>query len=56
MLVLGLNDGPNASACLLQDGIVTHCIQEERLSRVKKSFLFSLFSDRNNISLGKYIC
>lgn len=35
MDILGIHDGHNASACLLRDGEVIHCIQEERLVREK---------------------
>jgi carbamoyltransferase len=35
MLVLGIHDGHNASACLYRDGAVEAAIQEERLCRVK---------------------
>jgi carbamoyltransferase len=38
--ILGINDQHNASACLLEDGVVTAAIQEERLSRVKNEFCF----------------
>lgn len=41
--VLGIHDGHNASACLLEDGRVTACIQEERLSKRKN---FSGFPSR----------
>ena len=35
MLILGINDGHTAAACLYQDGQVRAAIQEERLRRVK---------------------
>ncbi len=35
MLVLGINDGHNASACLYEDGRVIAAVGEERLRRVK---------------------
>lgn len=35
MIILGINDGHNAAACLYEDGQVTAAIQEERLRRVK---------------------
>jgi carbamoyltransferase len=35
MKILGIHDGHNASACLLQDGRITHLLQEERLTGVK---------------------
>jgi carbamoyltransferase len=34
-VVLGVNDGHNASACLLVDGRLVAAVQEERLTRVK---------------------
>jgi carbamoyltransferase len=33
--ILGVHDGINASACLLEDGRIKHCIQEERLTNIK---------------------
>ncbi|MEW5937242.1 MAG: carbamoyltransferase C-terminal domain-containing protein [Candidatus Thermoplasmatota archaeon] len=33
--VLGIHDGHNASACLVEDGVLTHCVQEERFTNVK---------------------
>lgn len=35
MIILGVNDSHNASACILQDGKIKSAIQEERLSRIK---------------------
>lgn len=35
MLILGVHDGHNASAVLMEDGVVRYCIQEERLTGVK---------------------
>jgi carbamoyltransferase len=35
MKILGINDGHNASAILLEDGVVVAGLQEERLSRLK---------------------
>jgi carbamoyltransferase len=35
MRILGIHDGHNASACLLEDGLVRAAVQEERLSRRK---------------------
>ncbi|MGH7578994.1 MAG: carbamoyltransferase N-terminal domain-containing protein, partial [Gemmatimonadales bacterium] len=35
MRILGIHDGHNASACLLEDGVVRAAVQEERLSRLK---------------------
>ena len=36
MKILGVHDGHNSSACLLENGEVKFAIQEERLQRVKK--------------------
>jgi carbamoyltransferase len=33
--ILGVHDGINASACLLENGQIRHCIQEERLTNIK---------------------
>ena len=35
MKILGVHDGHNASACLLEDGQIKYCIQEERLTNTK---------------------
>jgi carbamoyltransferase len=35
MTIVGIHDGHNASACLLEDGHIVAAIQEERLRRVK---------------------
>jgi carbamoyltransferase len=35
MRIIGIHDGHNASACLLEDGRIVAAIQEERLRRVK---------------------
>ena len=35
MLVLGLNAGHCATACLAEDGQVVSCVSEERFSRIK---------------------
>lgn len=35
MRILGIHDGHNASVCLIEDGIITYCIQEERLTNQK---------------------
>lgn len=40
MKILGINDAHNASACLVEDGVITAALQEERLSRVKNEFCF----------------
>jgi carbamoyltransferase len=38
--IIGINDQHNASACLLEDGVVVAAAQEERFSRVKNHFCF----------------
>jgi len=35
MRILGLHCGHNATACLLEDGRITFCLQEERLTNIK---------------------
>jgi len=40
MRILGINDQHNASACLIEDGVVLAAVQEERFSRVKNHFCF----------------
>ncbi len=35
MKILGIHDGHNASACLLDDGIIVAAIEEERITRIK---------------------
>jgi predicted NodU family carbamoyl transferase len=40
MRILGIHDGHNAAACLLEDGVITAALQEERLSRVKNHDVF----------------
>ncbi len=35
MNILAINDGHNASACLLQDGVLNHAVQEERFTLMK---------------------
>jgi hypothetical protein len=35
MRVLGIHDGHNASAVLLEDGKISYAVQEERLNRIK---------------------
>jgi len=40
MKILGIHDGHNAAACLLEDGIVRAAIQEERITRVKNENCF----------------
>jgi carbamoyltransferase len=38
--ILGINDQHNASACLLEDGVIVAAVQEERFSRIKNQFCF----------------
>lgn len=38
--ILGVHDGHNASACLVEDGLVRAALQEERLSRTKNEYRF----------------
>ena len=35
MKILGIHDGVNSSACLLEDGVLRYALQEERLSGIK---------------------
>lgn len=35
MIILGINDGHNAAACLYEEGQVVAALQEERIRRVK---------------------
>jgi carbamoyltransferase len=38
--ILGINDQHNASACIVEDGVVVAAVQEERFSRIKNHFCF----------------
>jgi carbamoyltransferase len=40
MKILGINDQHNASACLVDDGVVVAAVQEERFTRIKNHFCF----------------
>ncbi|MFH1277511.1 MAG: carbamoyltransferase C-terminal domain-containing protein [Candidatus Eisenbacteria bacterium] len=40
MKILGIHDGHNAAACLVEDGVVVAALQEERLTRSKNQFSF----------------
>jgi carbamoyltransferase len=42
MYILGIHDGHNATACLLKDGQILYCLQEERFSRHKNQSGFPL--------------
>ena len=35
MLILGIHDGHNSSACLVKDGVLLASVQEERITRKK---------------------
>ncbi len=37
MLILGIHDGHNASACLMKEGKVLYALQEERMTGAKNS-------------------
>lgn len=40
MRIIGIHDGHNAAACMLEDGVITAALQEERLTRVKNHDIF----------------
>lgn len=46
MRILGIHDGHNASACLLEDGRVRYVFQEERLTNLKNYVGFPVRSIR----------
>ena len=52
MRVLGINDGHNASACLLEDGSIKFCIQEERVTNDKNYFGFPFRSIKTILNLA----
>ena len=52
MKILGIHDGHNSSACLLEDGSIRFCIQEERLTNIKKYFGFPFRSIETILSLA----
>lgn len=52
MNVLGIHDGHNASACLVVDGRVVYCIQEERLTSRKNYFGFPSRSVKTILALA----
>ena len=35
MIILGINDSHDASACIVKDGKILHCVSEERIERIK---------------------
>ena len=43
-IILGIHDGHNASACLLEDGVVSRAVQEERFTLVKNQGGFPYYS------------
>jgi len=49
--ILGVHDGINASACLLEDGRIRHCIQEERLTDIKNYIGFPTRSIKKILEL-----
>ncbi|MEN6624972.1 MAG: carbamoyltransferase C-terminal domain-containing protein [Candidatus Sumerlaeia bacterium] len=40
MRIIGIHDGHNAAACLVEDGVVRAALQEERLTRIKNHDTF----------------
>ena len=52
MRILGVHDGHNASACLLEDGQIKYCIQEERLTNQKNYFGFPVKSIKKVFALA----
>ena len=40
MKILGIHDGHNSAACLVEDGVVIAALQEERITRSKNQFSF----------------
>lgn len=40
MRIIGIHDGHNAAACLLEDGVIRAAVQEERLTRIKNHDVF----------------
>ena len=52
MRILGVHEGHNASACLLEDGQIKYCIQEERLTNQKNYFGFPVKSIKKIFALA----
>ncbi len=52
MNILGINDGHNASACLLINGEIRYCIQEERLTNTKNYMGFPFKSINRILQLS----
>ena len=42
--IIGIHDGHNASSCLVEDGKLTHCVQEERFTNIKNIIGFPVNS------------
>ena len=40
MRIIGIHDGHNSAACLLEDGVIAAALQEERLTRIKNHDVF----------------
>ena len=54
MNILGINDGHNASACLLVNGEIRYCIQEERLTNIKNYMGFPFKSINRILQLSNF--
>ncbi len=54
MIILGIHDGHNASACLLVDGKIVAAVQEERFTRVKNQAGFPANAIEWVLSFGGY--
>ena len=52
MKILGVHDGHNASACLLENGRIKYCIQEERLTNTKNYSGFPVKSIEKILALA----
>jgi len=52
MRILGIHNGHNASACLLENGSIRFCIQEERLTNSKNYFGFPFRSIETILTLA----
>lgn len=50
--ILGIHDGHNASACLIEDGQIKYCIQEERLTNTKNYSGFPFKSIKKILALA----
>ena len=48
MIIVGVHDEQNASLCLLEDGLIKYCIQEERLTN-RKDYCESPYNSDNKI-------